>query len=167
MQSKIKDITIIAFFAAILFVQEQLLTFLPNIQLTVFLLVLYSKVFGFTKTIIICLIHVILDNIIMSSFSLYYTPFMFIGWSLIPIIICFLCKKTENPFILACVGVVCSFLYCWTFVIPNAIFTEVHILVYLANDLTFEIVLACISFLTIFWLYKPCSNLLFKLINKN
>ena len=42
---RVKDITIIAAFAAILFIQEQALSFLPNIQLTVFLLVLYSKVF--------------------------------------------------------------------------------------------------------------------------
>ena len=75
---RIKDITIIAIFAAILFVQEQLLTFLPNVQLTVFLIVLYSKVFGLSKTLIIILIHTILDNILMSSFSLYYFPFMLI-----------------------------------------------------------------------------------------
>ena len=34
---RVKDITIIAILAAILFVQEQALSFLPNIQLTVFL----------------------------------------------------------------------------------------------------------------------------------
>lgn len=167
MHSKIKDITIIAIFAAILFVQEQLLTFLPNVQLTVFLLVLYSKVFGFSKTVIICLIHVFLDNILMSSFSLYYTPFMLIGWLFIPVIVCFSFKKTENQLILALIGVLCSFIYSWMFLIPNAIFTEVNILVYLTNDILFELILACTSFLTIYWLYIPCSKLLFKLMNKN
>ena len=68
---RIKDITIIAFFSAILFVQEQLFSFLPNVQLTVFLIVLYSKVFGFTKTAIIILIHTLLDNIVMGSMNLY------------------------------------------------------------------------------------------------
>ena len=48
-----KDLTIIAVFSAILFVQELSLSFIPNIQLTVFLLVLYSKVFGLKKTCII------------------------------------------------------------------------------------------------------------------
>lgn len=167
MHNKIKDITIIAIFAAILFVQEQLLTFLPNIQFTVFLLVLYSKVFGFTKTILICLIHVFLDNIVMSSFSLYYTPFMFIGWAVIPILVCFLFEKTENTIVLALVGTICSFIYSWSFLIPNAIFTEVNIFVYLANDLIFEIILACSSFLSILWLYKPCSKMLLKFVQKN
>ena len=50
-----KDLTIIAVFSAILFVQELALSFIPNVQLTVFLLVLYSKVFGLKKTFIIIL----------------------------------------------------------------------------------------------------------------
>ena len=37
----VKDMALIAMFAAILFIQEEALTFIPNVQLTVFLLVLY------------------------------------------------------------------------------------------------------------------------------
>jgi len=162
---RIKDITTIAFFTAILFVQEQLLTFLPNVQLTVFLIVLYSKVFGLPKTLIIVLIHTILDNIIMSSFSFYYFPFMLLGWSMIPIIVCTLLKKTENALIIAIVGAMCSFIYCWSFVIPTAIFTNASIIAYLIGDITFEIILAISSFLSILWLYNPCYKLLIKLFN--
>ena len=39
----IKDLIILALLATILYVQEEVLTFLPNIQLTIFLIVLYSK----------------------------------------------------------------------------------------------------------------------------
>ena len=52
---RVKDITIIAILAAILFVQEQALSFLPNIQLTVFLLVLYSKTLKLWKVLLIIL----------------------------------------------------------------------------------------------------------------
>ena len=45
-----KDITIIAVMTTILFVQEQLLASLPGIQLTVFLITLFSKKLGFAKT---------------------------------------------------------------------------------------------------------------------
>ena len=72
---KVKDITIIAVFAAILFIQEQALSFLPNIQLTVFLLVLYSKVFKLWKVLVMIFIHVLLDNLFMGSFNIYYFPF--------------------------------------------------------------------------------------------
>ena len=84
----VRDITDIAVLACILFIQEELLTFLPNIQLTIFLLILYSKKLGFIRTSIIVAIHVILDNLVMGSFNLVYTPAMFIGWMTIPILIC-------------------------------------------------------------------------------
>ena len=54
---RVKDITIIAILAAILFVQEQALSFLPNIQLTVFLLVLYSKTLKLWKVLLIIFIQ--------------------------------------------------------------------------------------------------------------
>ena len=82
-----------------------------------------------------------------------------------PIIVCVLFKNVKCSFVLALIGVLCSFVYSWTFVIPNSIFTEVDILVYLINDFTFELILAISSFLSILWLYKPCYNLLIKLIN--
>ena len=160
---KIKDITVIAFFSAILFAQEQLLNFLPNIQLTVFLIVLYSKVFKLWKTLIIILIHVILDNIFMSSFSIYYFPFMLIGWSIIPIVLNIFFKNNDNPITLAFVGVGCSFIYCFMFAIPQVLIIKVDLIAYLAADLFFEIILALTSFITILWLYKPCAKLLKKL----
>ena len=39
MNQKIKDITIIALFACILFVQEQILSFIPNVQITMLLII--------------------------------------------------------------------------------------------------------------------------------
>ena len=160
---KIKDITVIAFFTGILFVQEQLLTFLPNVQLTVFLIVLYSKVFKLWQTLLIILIHTLLDNIFMSSFSIYYFPFMLLGWSVIPIIINLFFKKNDNPLTLAFVGMGCSFIYCWMFIIPQVLLTKVNIITYFISDLFFEVILALTSFLTILWLYKPCAKLLNKL----
>ena len=79
----IKDMVIIAVCTAILFVQEELLSFLPNIQFTVFLIVLYSKKLGFFKTSFIVIIHTILDNLFMGSFNIIYFPFMLLGWLLI------------------------------------------------------------------------------------
>lgn len=164
--SKIKEIVIIAIFSAILFVQEQALTFLPNIQLTVFLLVLYSKVFGFKKTSIMILIHVLLDSIIMGSLNFFYFPFMLVGWIIIPIIICTLFKKIDNNIILALMGIAFSFFYSWMFVIPEYLFKGINPIVYLSSDILWELVLALSSFLSILWLYKPCSKLLNKLLEK-
>ena len=137
---KIKDITVIAFFTGILFIQEQLFSFIPNVQLTVFLLVLYSKVFGLKKTCIIILIHTILDNFVIGSLNLIYFPFMLIGWLIIPIVTTTILKKTNNNIVLALAGIIFSLIYCWIFIIPNVIVYKINILTYLSADIIFEIV---------------------------
>ena len=64
---KVKDIALMAILTAILFVQEQLLNFIPNVSLTIFLMVLFSKKLGFVKSMIIITCHVLLDNLFMSN----------------------------------------------------------------------------------------------------
>lgn len=159
----IKDITVIAIFSSILFAQEQLLTFLPNVQLTVFLLVLYSKVFGFTRTSVIIIIHVLLDNLLMGSFNVMYVPFMLLGWWIIPLVTCTLLKKVDNSFILAGAGIIFALIYSWCFIIPNVLFLKVSWITYFYADILWEVILALSSFITILWLYKPCVKLLNKL----
>ncbi len=159
--------TIIAACTAILFVQEQLLSFLPNIQLTVFLIVLFSKKLKFVKTSIIVIIHTVLDNLVIGSFNIMFFPFMLIGWIIIPIIICTLFKKCESPIILALLGIIFSFVYCWIYTIPNVIVLDVKPIDYLTADFIFELILAASSFLSILWLYKPCAKILDHLNNEN
>lgn len=163
---KIKDITLIAILTTILFVQEQLLSFIPNVQLTVFLLVIYSKVLDFKKTSIIVLLHTLLDNIINGSMNIIYFPFMLLGWMLIPIFITTVFKKTENSLILGLIGIAFSFIYCWLFMIPQIIIYNVDIFEYLLSDLFFEIALAISSFLTILWLYGVTSKFLRNILKK-
>lgn len=162
----VKDIALLAILTSILFVQEQLLTFLPNISFTIFLMVLYSKKLGFVKTSIINLIHVLLDNLLHSSFSIMYFPFMLLGYLVIPLITSLFLKRINNSLLLALFGVLFSFIYCFSFFIPNAIFLEIDMLAYFIADIPFELLLAASSFLSILWLYKPCSKLIDKLYKK-
>ena len=118
----VKDITLISIFTTILFVQEQLLSSLPGVQLTVFLIILFSKKIGLVRTSLIIILHVILDNIYMASFSLMYTPAMLVGWLIIPLTICTIFKKVESPIILAILGILYSFIYCWLYIIPGLIY---------------------------------------------
>ena len=105
-----KDIALIAVLTGVLFVQEQLLSFIPNVQLTVFLLVIYSKKLGLVKTSIITIIHVLLDNMIMGSFNILYLPFMLVGWLIIPIMLNTLFKKVDSNIKLAFLGILFSFI---------------------------------------------------------
>ena len=160
----VKDIALISILTAILFVQEQLLTNIPGIQLTILLMVLYSKKMGMFKTVLIIIIHVLLDNFVMSSFSLMYTPTMLVGWLIIPLTLCTIFKKVESPVILAILGAILAFIYCWLYMIPSYLIYNIKPLAYLLSDIIAEIILAGCSFLTIIFLYKPSSKLLDSLI---
>lgn len=155
----VKDICIIAVSTAIIFVLEQLLSFLPNIQLTVFLIVLFSKKLKFLKTIIIVIIHTALDNLIMGSFNIIFFPFMLLGWLIIPIMLSTVFRKINSPLCLALLGMLFSFVYCFIMLIPNIIILKVDFLPYFIADIPFELLLALSSFISILWLYKPCSKL--------
>jgi len=157
LKGEILDIVLIAILTSILFVQEELLSFLPNIQLTVFLILLYSKKLGFIKTTIIVVFHVTLDNLALGSFNLIYTPFMLIGWMMIPIITTIFLKKIENPFILGLFGILFSLIYSWIYILPTCLMMKVKFIAYLIADLPFEGLLALSSFLSILLLYKPLS----------
>lgn len=150
-----KDITIIAVLSSFLFIQELVLSYLPNIQLTMLLIVLFSKKLGCIKTILITCVYVILDNIFGGAFNLLFVVFMFIGWSITPILLNTVFKKVNNNILLAVIGVLCSFLYSWILIIPGCITFNTDFISYLKMDITWEVVMATSSFLTILFIYKP------------
>lgn len=157
---KLQRIVLISILTGILFVQEQILTPLPNIQLTIFLIVVYSVVFNFTESILMIIVHVVLDNILLGSLNLVTFPFMLIGYLIIPITIKTVFRKIRSPRALALLGILYSLIYSWIFIIPNIWLLKIPFLVYLIQDIPFEILLAASSFLTILWLYEPFKNII-------
>lgn len=164
MNNKIKDITLCAICTSILVVQEQILAFLPNIQLTLFLMVLFSKKLGLIRTIIIITCYTLIDGLIGGPFNIIYITFMLIGWLIIPILLCTIFKKVQSPLYLALLGVMFAFTYSWINIIPNLILTSATIISYLIADYPFELLLAASSFLSILWLYTPIERVFKKII---
>lgn len=158
-----KDITLIALMSSLVFAQEQLLVFLPNIQLTAFLLILFSKKFGFIRTSLIILIYVILDNFVMGSFNLVFTPFMLLGWLFIPFIFSVCFKRIESSILLSVISIITSLAYCWIYIIPNYILYGINPIIYLSSDFIFEIIFVICNFSLVMILYSPCSKLIEKL----
>jgi hypothetical protein len=159
----IKDTALIAICAAVLFVQQMAFSFIPNVQLSTLLIVLYAKVLGFKRTTLIILIHVIAYNL-LSPFGPVipvYMPFMFAAWMLIPISLNTFLKKIKSSFGLAIFGLLFGFIYGWMF-IPAAVFiTGTPFVAYLVMDIPFEIVMGLSNFITILWLYQPLKNVLY------
>ncbi|MGM9912041.1 hypothetical protein [Floccifex sp.] len=159
-----RKLVILAFLSAILTVQEEVLSFLPNIQLTFFLLVLYAKKLNFSDTLFVITLHVLFDNLFVGSFNLVYTPIMWIGYSFIPILSNTIFKIINTPFKLAITGVLYSLLYCWTFVLGSVFIMNVPFMSYFIADLPFELILSICTFLSILWLYEPCAKLFDRLL---
>lgn len=166
MHNQVRDITVLAILTCILFILEEVLSFLPNIQVTFLLIVLYSKVLGSKKTSIIVIIHVILDNLFMGTFNILYVVFQAAGLLIVPITLNTLFKKVNGSLGLAILGIFYSIIYSVLFMIPACIIGSMELLPYYIADIPFEILLALSSFLTILWLYEPLKKVLNKLINK-
>lgn len=159
-QMSIKQITIIASMATILFVQEQLLTFIPNVQLTFLLISLYTVVFGFKKTSLIIFIHILLDNIVMGSFNPIVMLPMYIGYELCSLLVHSVRKK--NTVIITIMASIGSIIYCLAFMIANAFFLNIDILAYYVADIPFEIILVISTILSVMYLFRPLEKILRK-----
>ena len=164
--SIIKEITLYAVLSSILFVQEQLLAFLPNIQLTFFLIILYSKVLKLRGTLLKVTIHVLLDNLLNGSLSVLTTIPMFIGYIQIPLIIQIFFKNAKNPLILASYSVLATIIYTSMFLITNWLILPINIVSYIIADIPFTLTLCICNFIVILVLYKPLYKILDSLLIK-
>lgn len=157
---KVYDLVIISLFSAILFIQEQIFAGLPNIQLTFFLVILYSKKLPLIHAILIVIIHVLLDSLFTSSFTLIYTPAMLIGYFLIPITIKTIFKKVNSNTGLAFLSILYAMIYSSLFAVSFVVILKVDLIAYFIADIPFVALLAASSFITTLLLYDPLKNIL-------
>ena len=156
----LKILVLLALLACVLFVQEEALFFLPNIQFTFLLLICYVDCLGFRKTSLIVFAHVLLDNLVMGSLSLIVVIPMLVGY-----IITILIKKAyhkDNVYIIGLFGSLGAIVYSLSFLITNAFFLEIDIWAYFLADIPFTLILVISTYLSIIWLYKP----IIKIINQ-
>ena len=146
---------------AILTVQEEALTFIPNVQLTFLLIIVYGATIGLLDGTIVVLVHLILDNLIMNSFTPYIMIPMFIGLEIALITGYLLRNKKE--WVVAIFAGLAGFIYCMLFFGSTVLFYSVEPIPYLIADIPFEVVLIACNIVTVLFLYKP----LVKIINDN
>lgn len=160
------DIVLTGILTAILFVQEEALTFIPNVQLTVFLIVLYAKTVGYFRTSIIVFIHVLLDNLVMGSMNVITFVPMLIGWEIIPLVICTIGRKIEKPVYLALLSIPFVLIYDFIFALFNYWILDIDLITWYTGGIIFDIVLIMSSFLSILWLYNPLKRVIDSFDNK-
>lgn len=162
----VKRLVRIAIFAAIMFVQEFVLSAIPNVQFTQCLIAIYYYSFGLVDSLIIVTIHVFLDNLIMGSFNLIYTPAMFIGWISLPLIL-HLFKKNQSKFFVASIVGIHGIIYSLMFALANALMLEVPFITYFISDIPFEVILVVNGFVTTLLLKDKLVELLRKYTNND
>ena len=121
---KVKDIAIMVMLAALLFVQEEALTLIPNIQFTFLLIMLYGAVLGPKKASLIVLVHVLLDNLFMSSFIPTVMLPMLIGHEITMLIGYYL--KNKNTIILSIGITIASIIYAFLFFITTIFVYDIN-----------------------------------------
>lgn len=155
--STIKDVVLVSICASVLFVQQLALAFLPNIQFTVLLVILYTRMLGFKKTSLIIFVHVIAVNLFspMGPTLPVFFPAMLIAWLIIPVTLTTIFRRMQGTLFLSIYAFFYGFVYGWVF-IPFAIYlTDAPFQAYLFADLPFQIIMGVSGFLTTFWLYEP------------
>ncbi len=162
-----KRLLMVALAIAIIFTQEQLLMFIPNVQLTVVLIILFVSVFSFKESIMMITAYVLLDSLYMGGFNVFYMVPMMLAWYLIPISYHTILRKTTNEVKLALFAFVFGFVYGWMFIPFNMLQTGVAFLPYLIADILFEVIMAVTGLLTVLWIYKPLHKLLTEVIMIN
>ena len=160
---KVRDIVLIALLSVILFIQKLLLMNIPNVQLTLFLIMLFSKKLNILSNILICLVYVILDSIVFTaingSMNLFFEPFIFLGLVIVPVTMNTIFKKVNNIWLLAIIMILYSLIYSWILIIPGCIMFEMDILTYLLGDIVWEISLSVSGFISVLILYDPLEKI--------
>jgi len=156
---KVKDLVIISSLTAVLIIMESMLTFIPFFQLTICLLVLYSKKIGSLKCTLIIILYVIVDVLLHGTYDILSVFVMILGWLSIPLLIRLFSKNHENVWILGLLGILSSLIYSWLFIIYFVVFYQLDPIVYFINDIPYELGMIISSFLSIVILYKPLSYL--------
>ena len=171
-RGSLRSITLRAMLLAVLVVQEYVLSGIPQVQLTVILILVIAQFLPYSELIPFLIAYVLLDNLLMGSFSLLYTPTMMLIWPLYGIVARSLRHRPDYAsFILV---IVFSFVYGWSF-LPASIYimkldTWTKIWTYMSMDFPAEMMMAVVSIITFQLLYKPLRELLkylFKRVDPN
>jgi len=161
-KQSIRSITLIAMLLAVLVVQEYVLTGIPQIQLTVILILVYAQFLPYQKLLPLVIAYTLLDNLLLGSFNVLYTPTMLIIWPLYAVIARSLRHKAD--YIQLIFAVIFSFVYGWSF-LPASILVQhldtwQKIWTYMKLDFIAELVMAMNTLVTFLLFYQPLMRLL-------
>jgi energy-coupling factor transport system substrate-specific component len=135
--------------ASIVVVLEKMLEFLPNIQLTVVLLMAFIFFLSLSESFILVTVYTMLD-ILLGGISLYALP-MFVAWNLFALIVFF---AKGNRVKLLIIGILFPIFYSLVLGLPYIYMLNIDFRLYYLADIPFTLIFIASNIVTILWLYK-------------
>ena len=165
MNKHLRDLILIALSTSILVVQELVLSFLPNIQLTTLLLLVYTKIYGLKKSIVIVFIYVLIDNLLFGSIMMMHIVIpMLLAWLVIVSSFSLLLKMTRHQIVYIVFAYLCGHVYGLMFVPFQAFILNIDPIAYMLVDIPWEIVMGISNALAVLWLFDPLTRSLTNLL---
>ena len=157
---KVIDLAVIAMLTVIVFTVEQALAFIPNIQLTVLLFIVYTKIVGFKKTMVIILLHTMADNLYNGSLNPFIFIPMLLAWSMIPVLLSTVFRKFDSPLFMMVFAFLFGFIYGMSFIPFTFYQFGINIRAYFIADLPFEALMALSGAVSVGLFYTPLMTFL-------
>ena len=153
----LKTITLTAMYLAVIVVLEASMIMLPNVQLTVLLMMVFATVFPRHLFIPFVTAYVIIDNFtgifLAGSIDFFLVIPMFIGWTLLLYVTSFLAKKSF--WLVLIFSFLFGFIYGWIFIPAHIVrFGITTLWPYIVADLPFELTMAISNVVSVFLLYR-------------
>ncbi len=161
----VKKLCYLVVLTTIIFVQEELLTPIPSVQLTFFLVMIYGATLGIGYGSLIVVTHVLLDNLYMSSFGITTIGPMIIGYE-ITLLLGYLLRG-KNEILNGAINALCAVIYSSLFIPINIFVYDVEPLAYIIADIPFVLVMMTCNMFCALFLYKPIYKLLNNEFNKD
>ena len=160
----LRTLTLSGLLLGVLVAQEYALLGIPNVQLTVALLLIYAAVLPWGVLVPLTIAYVLLDNWIMGSLNIVYFVPMLAAWLLLVTVGKWLNKGPRWAMVLWATAF--GFVYGWFFAIPQTFLLHVNLWAYLAADFPFEVIMAATNFASVAFLHPPLTSLLHSLLGR-
>lgn len=159
---EIRDIALIGILSATITAGKLALSFIPNIEIVTFLMVIYTIVFGLKKTFLASVIFSTTEILIygLSTWLLGY----YIVWPLLILVTDLFNKKYKSEYVYAGISALWGYAFGFFFAIIESIFYgKAYGLTYWISGIPFDLIHGTSNFIIALVLFEPVINILNRL----
>ncbi len=157
------NIVLIAFLSAILVVSKEALSIIPNVEVVTLLLIVYTKLLGYKKTLYITFIFTTIQAIIYPPHTWIITYYLV--WPLLVLGASLILKTTNSSFVLAIYAAIFGLSFgAFDSLILSILYGPHTFIPIWLRGLSWDLIHGFSNYLTVLLLYEPLKKNLRKLI---